>query len=195
MKAGRLWKIFVLAVLVVAAGAPVPAWAADTYKIDPVHSSVVFKIKHLDITYVYGRFNNAAGTLTIDEKNPANSAVAVTVNAADVDTANEKRDAHLRSPDFFNAEKYGTISFTSRKFEKVGENTYTVSGDLTLLGVTRPLTASVRHTGSGNDPWGGYRTGYETSFSIKRSDFGMTYLLEGVADDVTIHVSVEAVRQ
>jgi polyisoprenoid-binding protein YceI len=176
-------------------GGAVSASAADTYKFDPVHSSLVFRVKHLDIAYVYGRFNNLTGTLTIDENNPSKNAVRASVEAANVDTDNDKRDDHLRSPDFFNIEKHSRVFFESTSFERTGADTYRVKGNLTLLGVTRPIEVTARHTGSGKDPWGGYRTGYETTFTIQRSDFGMDYLLGGVADEVTIILAVEAVRQ
>ena len=188
------YKITVLfSILFLAAAAS--ASAAETYQFDPVHSSLVFKVKHLGVAYVYGRFNDLNGTLTIDENNPKNSSVQASVRAANVDTNHDKRDNHLRSPDFFNAEEHAMVSFQSTSFERTGSDTYTVKGNLTLLGVTRPIEVSVRHTGSGKDPWGGFRTGYETTFAINRSDFGMDYLLKGVSDEVTIFMAVEAVRQ
>ncbi|MGD8366150.1 MAG: YceI family protein [Desulfobacterales bacterium] len=188
-------KILVLAVAVIGLIVPASASAADTYTIDPVHSSLVFRVKHLDIAYVYGRFNQLTGTLTIDENDPAQNAVRASVEAANVDTDNDKRDSHLRSPDFFNIEEHRLVSFESTSFEKTGSDTYRVKGNLTMLGVTRPIEVTAYHTGSGKDPWGGFRTGYETTFTIKRSEFGMDYLLGGVGDEVTIYLAVEAVRQ
>ena len=112
-----------------------------------------------------------------------------------VDTAVEKRDTQLKSPDFFNAGEHPTISFKSKSVKKLKEAVYEVSGDLTLLGKTLPITTEVHATGAGKDPWGGFRMGFETSFSIKRSDFGMNFMMGGVSDEVNLTVSVEGIRQ
>ena len=171
------------------------AAAAETYQLDPVHTSVVFRVKHLGVTYVYGRFNDASGTIVFDPNAPENSSVEMQVDAANVDTANSKRDNHLRSADFFNAKKFPTIQFKSSKVLQTGTDTFTVAGDLSLHGQTRPLTVTVQHTGFGNDPWGGFRRGFETIFEIKRSDFGMNFMQGGVGDMVELRVSVEAIRK
>jgi polyisoprenoid-binding protein YceI len=184
--------IMVLGLL--AASSPL-ASAIDTYEVDSEHSAVVFRIKHLGITYVYGRFNELSGTLKIDDQTAANSSVQISAKTASVDTAVAKRDDHLRNPDFFDAEKFQTISFSSKSFKKLDQDTYEVSGAMNLHGITRPLTVSVQHTGSGKDPWGGYRTGYEATFTIKRSDFGMTTMLNGVGDEVRITLSIEGIRK
>jgi polyisoprenoid-binding protein YceI len=171
------------------------AAAAETYAIDPVHTSVVFRVKHLGVTYVYGRFNDASGTIVYDAKAPENSSIEMQVLAQNVDTANSQRDNHLRSPDFFDAAKFPTIQFKSSKVLQTGTDTFTVAGDLSLHGQTRPLTVTVQHTGAGNDPWGGFRRGFETVFEIKRSEFGMTFMQGGVGDDVELRVSVQAIRK
>ena len=172
-----------------------PAIATETYEVDPVHSAAVFRIKHLGITYLYGRFNDLSGTLKIDDKTPANSVVEIYAKTKSIDTFNSERDNHLRSPDFFDAKKFDIISFKSKTFTKVSEDTYEVTGDLALHGVTRPLTVKVQRTGSGKDPWGGFRTGLETTFTIRRSDFGMSFMMEGVGDEVRIILSIEGIRQ
>ena len=174
---------------------PSVATAADTYKVDPVHSAVVFRIQHLGISYVQGRFNNVAGTVVFDTKVPENSSTNISVKVRDIDTFNSERDNHLRSSDFFDAEKYPLILFQSDTFKKMSDNIYSVTGRLTCHGVTRPLTVKVRHIGSGYDPWGGFRAGFETSFVIKRSDFGMTHMLGGVGDDVELTITIEGIRQ
>ena len=171
------------------------ATASDTFKVDPVHSAVVFRIQHLGISYVHGRFNNVSGTIVFDTKAPENSSTEISVKVKDIDTFNADRDKHLKSSDFFDAEKNPLISFQSDTFNKAGDNTYSVSGRLTCHGITRPLTVEVRHIGSGYDPWGGYRAGFETSFVIKRSDFGMTHMLGGVGDDVELTINIEGIRQ
>jgi polyisoprenoid-binding protein YceI len=172
-----------------------PAAATETYQVDPVHSAAVFRIKHLGIAYLYGRFNDLAGTLKIDDKTPANSVVEIYANTKNIDTFNSERDNHLRSPDFFDAKKFDIISFKSKSFTKVSKDMYEVTGDLALHGVTRPLTVKVQRTGSGKDPWGGFRIGFETTFTIRRSDFGMNFMMEGVGDEVRIILSIEGIRQ
>lgn len=172
-----------------------PATAAEVYKVDPVHSAITFRIKHLGISYVRGRFNHASGTITFDDKMPGKSSVKISVKVDDIDTFNSKRDKDLKSHNFFDAKKYPLISFKSETFEKIGDGTYEVGGQLNFHGVTRPLTVKVEYIGSGKDPWGGYRAGFETSFKVKRSDFGMTHMLGGVGDEVRLTVNIEGIRQ
>jgi polyisoprenoid-binding protein YceI len=196
MKTQRILKIsqfiFVLGLLVIVSSV---AYAAETYKLDPGHSSIVFRVKHLGIAYVYGRFNGPTGSIVFDESAPSKSAIEMQAETKNVDTALEKRDTHLKSPDFFNAGEYPLVSFKSKSVKKLNENTYEVSGDLTLLGKTRPITVKVNGTGAGKDPWGNFRRGFETSFSIKRSNFGMNFMMGGVSDEVNLTVSVEGIRQ
>ena len=196
MKAQRISNIssfiMVVGLLVVFS---LPACAAETYKIDPAHTSIVFRAKHLGIAYVYGRFNEPTGSFVFDESSPAKSAIEIRAETKNIDTAVEKRDAHLKSPDFFNAAEYPMVSFKSTSVKKINETTYEVAGDLTLLGKTRPITVKVHATGAGKDPWGNFRRGFQTHFSIKRSDFGMDFMIGGVSDEVNLTVSVEAIRQ
>lgn len=175
--------------------AALPAAAAETYKLDPAHTSVIFRIKHLGVANVYGRFSETTGTFHFDEMSPSNNAIEIEVKANKVDTAVEKRDNHLRSPDFFNAGKFPLISFKSKSVKKAAKDTYEVSGDLILLGKTRSIAVKAQETGTGKDPWGNFRKGFETSFTIKRSDFGMNFMLDGLSDEVLITVSVEGIRQ
>ncbi len=172
-----------------------PAPAAETYKLDPDHTSVIFRIKHLGVAYVYGRFSGPTGSFVFDESSPANSSIQIQVDAKTVDTAVEKRDNHLRSPDFFDADEHPVIKFMSTSVKKSGPDSYEVSGNLTLLGKTQPITVKARQTGHGKDPWGNFRQGFETSFTIKRSDFGMDFMMGVAADDVLLTVSVEGIRQ
>ena len=187
--------IAILMILGLSGGVSFPAAAAETYDVDPVHSAAIFRIKHLGISYVYGRFNDLSGTLKIDNKNPAGHAVDIHVKTKNVDTFNVERDNHLRSLDFFDAEKFPLISFKSESFQKVSSDSYEVVGELSIHGVTRPLTVKVQQTGADKDPWGGYRIGFETTFTIKRSDFGMNFMMGGVGDEVRIIVSIEGVRR
>jgi polyisoprenoid-binding protein YceI len=178
--------------LVVALG--LPALAADNYKVDPVHSSVVFRIKHANTAYVWGRFNDPAGSFTLDEADPSKSTFAIELQAAKVDTANAQRDNHLRSPDFFNAKQYPAITFKSTSVKKLEDNKLEVTGDLTMHGQTKPTTAVVEITGKGEFPPGKHRAGVEATLNVKRSDFGMK-AMPGLSDDVRIIASLEAVKQ
>ena len=196
MKSQRILKIFhlifFLGLLAILSSS---AYAAETYKLDPGHTSIVFRVKHLGIAYVYGRINGPTGTFVFDESSPSKSTIEVQAETENVDTAVEKRDTDLKSPDFFNAGEYPHVSFKSKSVKKLKEAVYEVSGDLTLLGKTRPITVQVNATGAGKDPWGNFRMGFETSFSIKRSDFGMNFMMGGVSDEVNLTVSVEGIRQ
>lgn len=196
MNARRSLNIF-FAVLIfgLMAAFSISAHAAETYKLDPELTSIVFRAKYIDVTYAYGRFNGPTGSFIFDDSSPANNFIEIQLTAKDIDTAVEKRDKHLRSPDFFNAGEYPIVSFKSTSVKKIAKDTYEVSGTLTLLGNTRPLSVKVQETGSGKDPWGNFRRGFETSFTIKRSEFGMNFMLAGVSDEVAITVSVGGIRQ
>lgn len=166
---------------------------AATYTVDNVHSCVVFRIKHLDISWFYGRFNEVSGTFTWDDAEPKNNKLAIDVKTASIDTNNTGRDEHLRKPDYFDAEKFPTIAFKGEHFKKTGENTFEVAGELTLHGVTKPLTVTLERTGSGRDPWGKTRVGFETTFTIKRSDFEVGDQ-RGLSDEVRLTVSIDGVQ-
>ena len=205
----RSWKIG-LAGLVVAVGLPLIVLAqkpetkgepaksegkAETYKVDPIHSSNWFRIKHLNVTYFYGRFNEIEGTYTLDDANPAGSAIDIQIKTESIDTNNDGRDKHLKSPEFFDAEKYPEITFKSSSVKKTSDKEYEAKGDLTLHGVTKPLTVKIERTGAGPGMKGEYRSGFETSFEIKRSDFGMTTMVGPLSDEVRLTISVEGIRQ
>jgi len=162
------------------------AQAAETYAVDKIHSQVQFKVQHKGAGFVFGRFNDFSGSFTIDPKKPANSSVELTVQAGSVDTGFAKRDQHLASPDFFNAKQFPTITFKSKQVKVTGKQTAQVTGDLTLLGKTRPVTAQVRHTGTSGD-----LAGFEASFKIKRSDWGMKFMVGPLGDEVELTVAVE----
>jgi polyisoprenoid-binding protein YceI len=183
-----------LAMLVIVAGTASRAVAQSTFKVDPVHSFINFKVLHLGAGEAWGRFNDPAGIVVWDEQNPANSRVEVTLQTAKIDTGNQKRDDHLRSPDFFNARQFPTITFKSNSITKKGDNEYEVSGELSLHGVTKPITATVTKVGEA-DTQMGHRAGWSSTFTVKRSEFGMNYMPNGLGDDVTIYVSIEGVRQ
>jgi polyisoprenoid-binding protein YceI len=175
--------------------------ARTTWSIDPAHTNVEFAVRHLMITTVKGRFTAVEGTAVLDEANPAASTVEITVQVASIDTREPQRDAHLRSADFFDAEKYPTLTFRSSGVQEATADGFTLTGDLTLHGVTRPVTLDVLQEGRARDPWGGERAGYAATTRIKRSDFGLTWnqLLEtgglAVSDEVKISLDVELVKK
>ena len=169
--------------------------AVDSYEIDTVHTAAIFKIKHLGISNTIGRFNEISGTIAWDAANLAAAKIDVTIQAGSVDTHSEKRDAHLASPDFFDAKQFKTLKFTSSSFTKIDDSSYKVAGDFTMHGVTKPLTITAVKVGEGKDPWGGYRIGFESTFTIKRSEFGMTKMLDGISDDVIVTFSTEGEKK
>ena len=171
------------------------AFAADTWSVDSSHSTAIFRIKHFGASWQYGRFNDIAGTLMIDEADATKSTLELTIKTDSVDTNNQKRDDHLKGPDFFNAAQYPTMTFKSKKIAVKQGNVWAVTGDLTMHGVTKEVTVDLERVGTGKDPWGGTRTGAETTFTLKRSDYGVSFMPDGLGDEVRIIVSVEAVKK
>ena len=173
------------------------AEAAVAYEIDTSHSMIIFRAKHKGISYNYGRFNEFGGSLTIDETDISKSTVQFEVKAASIDTANKKRDQHLRSPDFFSAKQFPVITFKSTevKMKEGTEDTLVVTGDLELLGVKKSITVDVAITGKGKGERGESMIGFETIFTIQRSEFGMTYGIGAVGDDVRLIVTIEAAQK
>ena len=172
-----------------------PEWsqAGETYVIDPDHSAITFRIKHLGITFVYGVFPNAGGVYTFDDTDLENASIWIKVRVADIDTGNELRDRDLRSADFFDEKNFPIIVFKSLSIASSDDGQYLVTGELSLHGVTKMVTVLAVKTGLYQDPVGENRSGFETRFSIKRSDFDMQYMA-AVADKVELTVSVEGVR-
>jgi polyisoprenoid-binding protein YceI len=168
--------------------------AADTYEIDAIHSSVLFKARHLNVADFYGRFNEIKGNVSFDKDSPEKSSVNAEVPVESVDTHNDKRNQHLKSPDFFNAKQFPTISFKSTKVEKSGD-AFKVTGDFTLHGVTKSITVDFKKVGEGKGMQGETRAGGATEFTIKRSDYGMNFMLNGLSDEVGIILSLEAVKK
>lgn len=174
---------------------------SQVFQIDPSHSTAAFSIKHMMIAKVHGGFEKMSGKLVYDSANPAKSSVEVSIEAASVNTREPQRDTHLRSPDFFDVEKYPTLTFKSARVEKAGDGLKVV-GDLTIHGVTQQVTLDVEGpTGEMKDPWGNVKIGASASTKIKRKDFGLTWnaALEAggflVGDDVTITLDVQFVKQ
>jgi len=170
-----------------------PAHAAvETFDVDAVHSTLLFRVKHMNASYAYGRFNSMSGKVAYDAAKPEASSVEFKVAAASVDTANADRDNHLRGPDFFECAKYPDITFKSTSVKKTGDNRMDVTGDLSLHGVTKPVTASMEMTGTSKGREGESLIGFEGTFTIKRTDFGMDKALGGIGDEVRLTVSIEA---
>jgi polyisoprenoid-binding protein YceI len=160
-----------LAVVVAVMGGLTPA-RADDFVVDAMHSSVTFKISHLGLAWVYGRFDEFSGKFTVDAANPAKSSFQMTVKTESVDTNNAKRDGHLRSPDFFNAKQFPTMTFQSTKVEPI-KNGYKVTGTLTLHGVTKEVKFDMVGGRVAEFPPGVQRTGFSTEFTIDRTHFGV----------------------
>jgi polyisoprenoid-binding protein YceI len=181
--------------------ATTPASATQTtWTIDPAHSHVEFAVRHLMISTVKGRFGVVTGTVKTDDTDPAKGEVEVSIDAASIDTREAQRDAHLRSGDFFDVEKFPSMTFRSTRIEGRGDS-FKVIGDLAIRGVSRPVVLDVTAEGLGKDPWGGDRAGFSATAKIKRSDFGLTWnqLLEtggvAVGDEIKISIDVELVKQ
>jgi polyisoprenoid-binding protein YceI len=172
------------------------AASGETFAIDAVHSSIAYKISHLGITNFYGRFNKCEGSFTFDPANPSSATFSVTIDADSIDSNNSQRDGHLKSPDFFNTKQFPTITFKSKSVEKSGD-AFTITGDMTLLGVTKPVTAKFTWGGEATGEKFGHRAGCEASFTFNRSDFGMKYGIENKAlgDEVAVTVALEGVAK
>ena len=171
-----------------------------TYTIDPTHSRIGFMARHAMVTKVRGSFNEFEGRGYFDAENPANSRLALTIQAASIDTRNADRDAHLRSNDFFAMDSFPQISFVSTGVEAVDESTYRVTGDLTIKDVTRPVTVDFEYTGAAVDPFSNHRIGLEGTTTINRKDWGVNWnaaLETGgvlVSEKVTLEFEVSAIR-
>ena len=184
------WSLLSLAPSLLAA----PARAADTFSVDPVHSSMLFRVKHWGVGHIYGRFNQYSGSFAFDPKNPADSKLEMEVKIDSIDSANADRDKHLKGPDFFNAKEFPTMSFKATRMKASDEKTYEVTGDLTIHGVTKQVTVKLERLGTGKDPRGKTRSGWETVFTINRSDFGVKGFLPAIGDEVRIIVAVEGIQ-
>jgi polyisoprenoid-binding protein YceI len=170
------------------------------WQLDPYHTQVEFAVKHLGMMTVRGHFTDVVSSGTIDPDNPANSSFEVTIDVASLKTHNPQRDNDLKSSNFLELEKYPTITFKSTKIGPAGSDRYTMTGDLTIKGVTRPVTLQVMRYGEFNDPMMGHRIAYSAEGKINRRDFGLTFdaMLDGrlvVGNDVNIQIEVEAVEK
>lgn len=191
-------KMQTLGALVLATVMLSPALAAEEkYLIDTegAHAFIQFRIKHLGYSWLYGRFNDFSGTFTYDEEDPSTSRVEVVIKTASVDSNHAERDKHLRGKDLLEVDKYPEATFKSTSYKETGLNKATLTGDLTLHGVTKPITIEVDRIGNGPDPWGGYRRGFEGRTSIKLADFGIVKNLGPASRELELTLSLEGIRQ
>ena len=174
--------------------------ATKTWQLDPAHSNVEFAVKHLMIATVRGRFGNVSGSVQVDESNPRSAKIDVTIDPASIDTRQEQRDAHLRSPDFFDVAQYPNIRFVGKRLEGDPTDEFRIIGDLTIRGVTKEIAVNVTNEGQGIDPWGNLRAGFSASAKIDRREFGLTWnqaLETGgvvVANEIKVSVDAELFR-
>ncbi len=174
--------------------AATPAVAADAYTFDPVHSSVSFKARHLDISWIHGRFNEVSGSFSLDRENPAKSTFELSIKADSVDTGNVKRDEHLRQPDYFDTKQFPTIDFKSTSV-KVVKGGYEVTGDFTMHGMTKKVTFAVEG-GKEIEFMGTKRVGFSTALKLKRSDFGFDKSGIGpIGDEALVIIDFEGTRK
>jgi polyisoprenoid-binding protein YceI len=172
------------------------AVAAETYELDPIHCFVLFKVTRFGAEYVYGRFTGGvSGMVSFDSAAPDKSAVAVEVKTDTLDTGFAQRDKDIKGPDFLNVKQFPVVTFKSNSVQKVSDQQYTVTGDLTFHGITKALTVQANIIGQGKGMKGELRTGAEVHFTIKRSEYGVNYGLPGIGDDVELTVAVAAVRK
>ncbi|MEH6405355.1 MAG: YceI family protein [Sneathiella sp.] len=183
-------------VLALSLTANVAMASAETYQIDTkgAHAFIQFKIKHLGYSWLLGRFNTFDGTFELDEKNPETAKIDVTIETASVDSNHAERNKHLRSADFLEVSKFPTATFKSTKVEPMENGKAMMFGDFTLKGITKEISFEVTHIGGGDDPWGGYRQGFEGRTEFAIADYGMMDLGPASAT-VEIYMSIEGIRQ
>jgi polyisoprenoid-binding protein YceI len=167
--------------------------ALETYKLDKPHTQILFKVNHLGFTDSYGKFLDYDGTFTLDRAAPEKSSANVTIQVGSLEMGDAKWNEHLKSADFFNVEKFPTMTFKTTSVEKTGENTANVTGDFTMLGVTKPVTLKVTHNKSGVFPMDDkmYIAGFSATGTLKRSEFGMGKYVPMVGDDITLMIEVQ----
>jgi polyisoprenoid-binding protein YceI len=180
--------------------APALTELTGTYTLDPAHTRIGFVARHAMVTKVRGAFNEFEGTATLDGANPANSSAQVTISTASIDTRNAQRDGHLRSNDFLAMDEYPQITFVSTGARQVDDSTFELTGDLTIKGVTNPITVPFSFEGAAKDPFGNLRVGFEGAVTINRKDYGITWnaaLETGgvlVSDKVTLEFEISAIK-
>ncbi len=189
-------KLLAITAIALSAGAFTPAEAADKYVFDVTHTNVIWKTDHFGYSAPNGQFAKVEGFVNIDKSTPEKSSAEATIDIKSLWTPTEKFTAHLLNPDFFNSEKFATAKFTSTKVEKTSDNTLKVTGDLNLLGVTKPVVLDVIVNKIGKHPYTQKETaGFSATTTVKRSEFGMSYGIPNVGDEVEISIELEAVKE
>lgn len=171
------------------------------WAIDPSHSEISFKVKHLVVTTLTGKFETFEGGLETANEDFSDANISFTADVASINTGNADRDGHLKSDDFFNAEAFPKVTFTSTSFTKTSDGEYKLAGNITLRDVTKPIELTVEYGGTATDPWGNVKAGFEINGKIKRKEFGLKWdaLTEAggavVSDEVKLHLNVQLVKQ
>lgn len=172
---------------------PIKAIAAD-YKLDPTHSFINFKVSHLGFSWLLGRFNKLSGEFNFDSADPQASTITVLIDTTSLDSNHSERNIHLKGEDYLDVKTYPEAKFVSTSYRGT-EQGGMLSGKLTLHGVTKDIKFDIKKVGEGDDPWGGYRAGFEGSITLKRTDFGMESNLGPLANDVYLDLFIEGVRE
>lgn len=173
----------------------------STYKIDPDHSDIRFKVKHMMISTVSGIFKKFTATLDSDKEDFSDAKITFVAEVDSIDTKNADRDAHLKSDDFFNAEQFPELKFVSTSIEKAGDNKYSLKGDFTIRDITNPITLAVEYNGTETDPYGQVKSGFEIKGKISRKEYGLKWnaITEAggvvVSDEVKLDIEVQMVKQ
>jgi polyisoprenoid-binding protein YceI len=192
MKSRLLSRIALIIVLIAPALLQAADYVIDTEK---AHAFIQFRIKHLGYSWLLGRFNDFDGTFSYDEANPAASKVEVTIRTASIDSNHAERDKHLRGKEFLEVDKFPQATFVSTGFTENDDKTAVLTGNLTLHGVTHPVSIAVKHIGHGPDPWGGKRRGFEGTTSLKLADYNIDFDLGPAAREVELFLSVEGIER
>ena len=189
-----LRKMSLLAVTFVACGLLAKHATAANYTLDNSHTSLIFAVSHFGYSYTYGRFNKVTGGFAFDRNNPAASVFEINIDASSIDTNDKKRDQHLSSPDFFDVRQFPEITLRSRAVQQTQKDIQ-LTGNLTMHGVTKQITIPLKYIGEGKGPYGKYRCGFGSQFTVKRSEFGMKGMVPAIGDDITITFSFEGVMR
>jgi len=192
-------KLKYLFAMVMALGVSMSAQATENYAFDikGQHAFIQFKVKHLGYSWILGEFRTFDGSFSYDEKHPEKNKVSVRIESNSIDTNHAERNKHLRSPDFFDVEKYPIITFVSTSYEDKGNGKALIHGTLTLRGVSKNIVITANQIGTGKDPWGGYRRGFEGHATLHLSDYNMPFAVKlgPVSENVELFLSIEGVRQ
>ena len=167
---------------------------AATYRVDPSHSFVQFRIQHLGYSWLYGRFNDISGEFKHDSSAPNDNWIAVEIKTASIDSNHAERDKHLREEDFLDVKRYPTATFRSVRYTGTAEQGE-LEGELFLHGVRKPITLQVKKLGEGKDPWGGYRAGFIGTTTLRLKDFGITYNLGPASETMELELGIEGIRK